>query len=304
MCMVCGNFLDGLFAKGLLFDMGVPGLYGRSGRFEDVVERLTALITRFGEQDGAEVIRFPPAMNRRDFERSGYLKGFPQLAGTVHSFEGGDKEHAALLERLHADLDWTTTQAVTDVALAPAACYPLYPVVARRGALPMTGALFDIYSYCFRHEPSRDPGRMQMFRQREYVQIGTPEQVTSFRELWLERAQELMTRLEMPFALEVANDPFFGRAGRMMAASQRDQELKFELLIRIDAPDNKPTACISFNYHQDHFGANWGIRNEAGETAHTACVGFGMERCALALFKTHGLDIDLWPHSVRDALWA
>ncbi len=157
MCMVCGNFLDGLFAKGLLFDMGVPGLYGRSGTFEDVVERLTALITGYGGADGAEVIRFPPAMNRRDFERSGYLKGFPQLAGTVHSFSGGDKDHAALLERLHTDLDWTADQAVTDVALAPAACYPLYPVVARRGALPMAGSLFDIYSYCFRHEPSRDP---------------------------------------------------------------------------------------------------------------------------------------------------
>ncbi len=303
MCMVCGNFLDDLFAKGLLFDMGVPGLYGRSGTFEDVVERLTALITRFGDGDGAEVIRFPPGMNRRDFERSGYLKGFPQLAGTVHSFDGGDKEHAALLERLHANLDWTQTQEVTDVAMAPAACYPLYPVVARRGALPMAGSLFDIYSYCFRHEPSRDPGRMQMFRQREYVQIGTPEQVTRFRALWLERAQAMIDRLEMPFTLEVANDPFFGRAGRMMAASQRDQELKFELLIRVDAPDGKPTACISFNYHQDHFGANWGIRNEAGETAHTACVGFGMERCALALFRTHGLDVDLWPGSVRDALW-
>ncbi|WP_158809803.1 amino acid--[acyl-carrier-protein] ligase [Beijerinckia sp. L45] len=303
MCMVCGNFLDSLFTKGLLIDMGVEGLYGRSGIFEDVVERLTALITRIGKDGDAEVIRFPPGMNRKDFERSGYLKGFPQLAGTIHSFEGGDKEHATLLEKLHANVDWTDSQEITDVALMPAACYPLYPVVARRGALPKTGGLYDIYSYCFRHEPSRDPGRMQMFRQREYVRIGTPEQVVAFRELWLQRAQEMIALLEMPFALEVANDPFFGRAGRMMAASQRDQELKFELLIRIDSPENKPTACISFNYHQDHFGANWGIKNEEGATAHTACVGFGMERCTLALFKTHGLDVDLWPHGVRDALW-
>lgn len=302
MCMVCGDFLQSLFSKGLLFDMGVAGLYGRSGRFEDVVDRLTALITRFGGDDGAEVIRFPPAMARADFERSGYLKSFPQLAGTVHSFQGGDKDHAALLDRLHANLDWTVSQEVTDVALAPAACYPLYPVVARRGALPAEGGLYDIYSYCFRHEPSRDPGRMQMFRQREYVRIGTSDQVVAFRETWLKRAQELIGLLDMPFTLDVANDPFFGRAGRMMAASQREQALKFELLIRIDAPDEKPTACISFNYHQDHFGTTWGLQTETGDTAHTACVGFGMERCALALFKTHGLDVDLWPHQVRDAL--
>ena len=44
MCMVCGDLLDNLFAKGILFDMGVDGLYGRSGVFEEVVERFGALI--------------------------------------------------------------------------------------------------------------------------------------------------------------------------------------------------------------------------------------------------------------------
>ncbi len=310
MCMVCGDLLDGLFAKGVLFDMGVDGLYGRSGVFEDVVERFGALITRFGGEapsahghgSKAEVLRFPPGMNRRDFERSGYLKNFPDMAGTVHSFSGGDREHGALLERLHADLDWTGDQRATDVALTPAACYPLYPIVARRGRLPEAGGLYDIAAYCFRHEPSRDPDRMQMFRQREYVRIGTPDQVTAFRETWLRKAPDIVELLELPYRIEVANDPFFGRAGRMLKASQRDQELKFELLIPINE-GKKPTACISFNYHQDHFGTNWDIMMASGAAAHTACVGFGMERLTLALFKTHGLDVDLWPHPVRDALW-
>jgi seryl-tRNA synthetase len=87
----------------------------------------------------------------------------------------------------------------------------------------------------------------------------------------------------------------------MMASSQREQALKFELLIPIESVEN-PTACQSFNYHQDHFGSLWGIRTAADETAHTACVGFGMERLTLALFKHHGLDIDGWPNSVRSAL--
>ena len=302
MCTVCGDLLDGLFAKGLLFDMGVDGLYGRSGVFEDVVERFSALITRFGAEANPEVLRFPPGMNRRDFERSGYLKNFPDLAGTIHSFGGGDREHAALLERLHADLDWTAEQRAGDVTLAPAACYPLYPVVARRGALPASGGLYDIYSWCFRHEPSRDPDRMQMFRQREYVRIGTPAQVTAFRETWLAKAPDIVELLQLPYRIEVANDPFFGRAGRMLKASQRDQELKFELVIPINE-GKKPTACISFNYHQDHFGTTWGLETAHGDVAHTACVGFGMERLTLALFKTHGFDVDLWPRPVRDALW-
>ena len=44
----------------------------------------------------------------------------------------------------------------------------------------------------------------------------------------------------------------------MLAASQRDQKLKFELLVPITSQE-KPTACLSFNYHQDHFGSLWGI---------------------------------------------
>ena len=303
MCMVCGDFLDGLMTKGLLFDMGVPGLYGRSGTFEDVVERLTALITRLGADAKPEVLRFPPGMNRVDLERSGYLKNFPDMAGTIHSFKGGDREHALLVDRLHANLDWTEHQAVNEVSLAPAACYPLYPVVSRRGALPKDGGTYDIYSFCFRNEPSRDPDRMQMFRQREYVRIGSPDQVKAFRQLWLERAPEMIMMLELPFKVEIANDPFFGRAGRMLKASQRDQELKFELVIPIN-DGKKPTACISFNYHQDHFGVGWDLRTADGETAHTACVGFGMERLTLAMFKTHGLDVDLWPRAVRDVLWS
>jgi hypothetical protein len=40
----------------------------------------------------------------------------------------------------------------------------------------------------------------------------------------------------------------------------------------------------------------------AGKPAHTACVAFGMDRLALALFQTHGRNIVKWPTAVRDLL--
>jgi seryl-tRNA synthetase len=301
MCVKC-DFRDALFANRILIDTGVDGLYGRSGLFEDVIERFDALITSFGGGDGAEVVRFPPGMNRALFEKSGYLKSFPNLAGTIHAFNGADKDHAALLEKLFAGEDWTQGQEATDVVLSPAACYPLYPTVARLGPLPEGGRLYDLQSYCFRREPSKDPARQQFFRMREYVRIGSPDEVTEFRATWLDRGKALIGRLGVPFHLDIANDPFFGRAGRMLANNQRDQKLKFELLVPIES-EEKPTACLSFNYHQDHFGTLWGIARHNDETAHTACVGFGMERVALALFKHHGFNVDKWPSPVRKALW-
>lgn len=296
------SFLDRLFDSGLLIDTGVDGLYGRSGQFEDVISAFERLIDRFGGADGAEAIRFPPGMNRAFFETSGYMKSFPQLAGTVHSFCGNELDHMSLLKCMEVGDDWTKDQQATDIVLTPAACYPLYPTVAKRGAIPENGALYDLQSYCFRHEPSKDPARQRLFRMREYVCMGSEKHVTDFRQSWMDRGVEMMKAVGLDVTIDVANDPFFGRAGKMLANNQRDQNLKFELLIPITSVAN-PTACMSFNYHQDAFGTKWGLNFADGRVVHTACVGFGLERIALALFHTHGLDTREWPESVRKTLW-
>jgi hypothetical protein len=96
-----------LFEAGLLLPTGVPGLPGRSGAFEAVLEGLDRLITRLGVGEGAEVMRFPPAMNRSRLEASGYLRGFPQLAGTIHCFCGDERAHRALLACIAEGRDWT-----------------------------------------------------------------------------------------------------------------------------------------------------------------------------------------------------
>lgn len=295
-------FLDELFEDGVLIPSGVDGLYGRSGAFEDVIDRFESLVERFSREDGAVKIHFPPAMPRVNMEKSGYLKSFPQLAGSVHSFMGNDMDHCRLIAAIAEGADWSEFQKATDLVLTPAACYPLYPTVAAKGAVPSDGLLFDLKSYCFRHEPSKEPTRMQFFRMRENVCIGTADQVTEFRERWLERGPEMLRSLELPCVLDVANDAFFGRGGKLMARNQRDQQLKFELLVPVNSVEN-PTACLSFNYHQDHFGSMWGMLREDGEKAHSACVGFGLERIALALFRQHGSDPATWPAGVRKVLW-
>lgn len=296
------SYLDRLFDAGILMDMGVDGLYARSGLFEDVVSGIEGMVTKVGRDDGAEVMRFPPGIYMKHFEKSGYMGNFPQLAGTIHSFCGCEADHLNLIQCMQAGEDWTKDQKATDLAYTPAACYPLYPIVANRGELPVSGGVYDIQSYCFRHEPSKDPARQQLFRQREFVWMGKAENVQGFRQTWMERAQAIMTELQLPHEIEVANDPFFGRAGRMMKNTQREQTLKFELVIPITSTSN-PTACCSFNYHTDKFGQVFGLKTADGETAHTGCVGFGLERITLALFHHHGLDAKLWPEGVRKALW-
>jgi len=291
--------LDAL-ADALLLPSGIDGVYVRTEAFEDIITRLADLISRQREP-GTEVLRFPPVMSRRQLERSGYLKSFPHFLGCVCCLSGSEAEVRGSVERFEAGQEWTDDLSAADLVLSPAACYPVYPLVASRGRVPAAGLLFDVASDCFRREPSRDLDRLQSFRMREYVCIGTPEQIADFRERWMVRAQGLAKQLRLPYRLDQASDPFFGRGGKLMAMSQIEQALKFELLIPVRSAE-EPTACMSFNYHRDHFGTVWELRNEAGAVMHTGCVAFGMDRLAVALFANHGVDLARWPAAARRAL--
>ncbi len=294
------EYLAALVSAGLLIPSGTPGVYARGGVFEDVIQRFDQFVTRVGGNDGALVMRPHSLLPRAQFERSGYLKSFPHLAGAIHAFDGDERDHLGLLGMLERGEDWSDALAATDLVLTPAACYPAYPTLAGQ-TIPPEGRLIDILTVCFRREPSNDPARMQMFRQREYVRVGDAATVRAHRDLWLERGQQMLRDVGLPAQADVANDPFFGRPGRMLTANQREQALKFELLIPICSQE-KPTACVSCNYHEDHFGRAFDIALADGTPAHTACVGFGLERIALALFKWHGFTVGDWPASVQKTL--
>ena len=287
-------------AAALFRPMGVDGIYARTALYEEVIERLSTFISRHREP-ATEVLRFPPVMSRHQLEKSGYLKSFPNLLGCVCALHGTEAEIRGAAERHEAGGDWTSALAAADLVLSPAACYPVYPLAASRGPVPRGGLRFDVASDCFRREPSRHLDRLQSFRMREYVYIGPPREVTRFRERWTGQAQRLADELGLPYRVAPANDPFFGRTGQVMAISQLQQSLKFELLVPVHSAE-QPTACMSFNYHQDHFGTTWGLRDESGAVAHTGCVAFGMDRLAVALFWKHGLDVQKWPAAVRNAL--
>ena len=286
--------------ESLLQPTAANGVQARTGPFEQVIAGLTALITRHREP-GTEVLRFPPVMSRALLEKSGYLKSFPHLLGVVSSMHGTEADIRALVEGRSGDRKWVDALTATDLVLTPAACYPVYPIVAAHGDIPVPGTMVDVESYCFRRETSSELGRMQAFRMREYVCIGAPQTALAFRERWKARAEQLATLLAVPYSLAPASDPFFGRAGKLMAINQVEQALKFELLIPVNS-EEEPTACMSFNYHQDHFGTTWGLRTDDGAVAHTACAAFGMDRLGVALFATHGLDLQAWPAKVREAL--
>jgi seryl-tRNA synthetase len=294
------EFHRGLVEHGYVIPSGVKGVWGRGTAFEDIVRRFDDLVMRESKDDGAQELLYPPVLPRAVIEKVGYLENFPQLSGSVHSFTGGEGEAREVGRRAREDEDWEALLSPTDVMLTPAACYPVYPNFS--GLLPGGGRLITLLGWVFRHEPSDEPTRMQSFRIREFVRLGAQDEVVSWRDEWLQRGLQLLQRVGLDAKPDVAADPFFGRVGKMMAAQQVEQRLKFEILVPVISEEQRTAVC-SFNWHQDHFSSTFGIRTADGATAQTACLGFGLERVALALLNTHGLDTKDWPAEVRGQLW-
>ena len=98
-------------------------------------ERLEAYITTLREP-AAEIMRFPPVMSRKQLEKSGYLKSFPNLLGCVCALHGTEASIRAAADRHEKGGDWTEALSASDLVLSPAACYPVYPIAAARGTLP------------------------------------------------------------------------------------------------------------------------------------------------------------------------
>ena len=214
------KFYAGLVEHGLIVPVGVPGAFGRGAVFEDVLERFNAAVSRLSAADGAQIFTFPPVISRKVLERTGYLDSFPHLCGTVYSFFGKEKEARELARRVNGGEDWSGTQGMTDLVLNPAACYPVYPTFT--GVVPKQGRLVTMLHWVFRQEPSPEPTRIQSFRVREFVRVGTPNQVVAWRDMWLERGLKLLTDLGLPARSDVASDPFFGRGGKIMARGWRE----------------------------------------------------------------------------------
>ena len=131
-------------------------------------------------------------------------------------------------------------------------------------------------AYVFRHEPSDDPARMQMFHMREFVRIGEPETSPPGATSGCDAGLDLLRRLGLDAGSEVASDPFFGRERPDARREPARAGAQVRVLVQIGGPE--PTAIASFNYHQDHFTPIYDIDLRDGGVAHTGCLAFGIER--------------------------
>jgi len=276
---------------------GAAGVYLYPGPFEQVITGLRLGIARLAADEPSQRLAIPPVIARSTIERAGYVKAFPQLLGTVHSYPGDGRDWAALAPLVEQGGAWHAEQRISDLVLLPAACYPVY--ASLEGVALIEPAKFAVEATCFRQERTSEPGRLRSFRMVELVTVATEQYCLQWRAHWLERVAEWLAAMSLQVAIEVADDPFFGPGRKLYQAAQRKQELKFEL--KVPVADDLVQAVASANFHKDHFGETFDITAD-GERANTSCMAFGLERIALALINAHGPLLPDWPAEVQALL--
>ena len=274
-----------------------PGVLLYPAPFEAVVALLRRGIERLAAAEDFPRLLIPPVIPRSLVERAGYVKAFPQLLGTVHSFTGTAAEWKDLAPHAVEGGAWDSAQRASDLVLLPAACYPVYAGLAGRELAEPER--FAVEGQCFRQEATSEPGRLRTFRMVELVTAGTEEHCLAWRATWLEAVAGWLRGMSLKVETEVADDPFFGPTRRLFQAAQRKQELKYEL--KVPVADGLVQAIASANFHKDHFGEAFGFTSE-GAPGNTACTAFGIERIALALLYAHGPHPSDWPDSLIEAI--
>ena len=225
------------------------------GTAQAVFQWLDAAFERLAREHGALPQPAPEAISGDTLERAGYFEAFPGMG--IPAASG-----AAM---------W----------LPPAVCYHTYPELA--GQRLDATRLVTLVCGCGRNEPvaPEDPGRLQRFRMREIVFVGTPAAVTAERDAWMARGQAFATTIGLVSTLVPATDVFFGTAGRGQRLIQQLKGLKYEL--RLDAGPAGNIAAASFNLHESFFARRFEIDLSDGAIAASGCAAFGIERWTLAV---------------------
>ena len=128
------------------------------------------------------------------------------------------------------------------------------------------------------------------------------EQIDDFRERWMARAQDLAGQLGLPYRIDQASDAVL-RPRRQAHGDEPDRAGAEIRAARSGALGRAADRLHELQLSSRPF--RHGVESaqpKPAQVMHTGCVAFGMDRLALALFATHGLETAGWPEATRQAL--
>jgi hypothetical protein len=276
-----------------------PGLFSFQGDFLRVLQAVDRCVLDIAGSVSAVEQDHPAVWPVRLFKLIDYFHEFPQqmiLCAPVKD-DYGTRSLFSGLYRKDADFDsvpMNEHMADARYGLQPAVCDCCYYTL--EGSRSHVDRFYTTSNKVFRNERSASDqlDRLTSFTVRDIMFVGSEPFVLEARQLLIERLSSFIEQLHLHARIETANDPFFANDSAMKSVFQTAHRLKYELLAPVPHL-NKDIAVGSINLHTDFFGKAFDIRMADGSTAHSGCIGVGMERMSYALFCQHGPELSAWP---------
>ncbi|MCK9893440.1 hypothetical protein [Frankia sp. AgB32] len=244
-----------------------------------LLRALDAVFLRLADGWQAPELRFPFLIRCEDLDLFDYFDNFPHLGLAATRLD--PHRLGKLLTEASRPLGSVPPEIMEPAAFAlpSAACYAIYLHHAGT-SLPDTGMMRTTVATCFRNEDHYDGlQRLLGFSMREIVFIGPEDGAKQHLVRAKQTVLSLCAQLGLNVQVEVATDPFFDpNSGK--AKMQRLFPVKEEFVV-------EGLSIGSVNYHRNFFGERCSIQ-AAGDTAHTSCLAFGLERWVHTLTQRFG----------------
>jgi seryl-tRNA synthetase len=276
-----------------------PGLFVFRGDFLRVRTALDVKIRTVAAKHDAVELACPALWPISVLQSIDYFHDFPQLpllvSGVERSFEARDLFAERFRKGTERNVIACTAENGVGPAhnvLAPTVCDCCYWLL--RGQRNVSDQIFTMHGHVFRNESSSEDrlDRLTAYTMREIVMVGSPAFVLSHRDALIDDMSVLISSLDLACDIKAADDPFFCNDSLKKNIIQSLNKLKYEVEVPLFAGER--TAVASINLHNEFFSRNYDYEH-GGSYLYSACVGFGYERLAYAMFCRHGADITDWP---------
>ena len=210
------------------------------------------------------------------------------MIGSVSTFTGNNADHKRLMDLAQSGGEWTELLQPADVSLCPAVCHPLYPTLT--GKRLRAGVGTTSRAGVSATSPASTRHGCRRSANTTWSTSVMPKRPATTGTAGSSTGPRSSGSLGLAVETVVANDPFFGGVGRILAENQRAETLKYEIVTPINSRGAPNGDRLGQLPSRPLRGAVRQIVTADGDVAHSCCFGFGLDRITLALLRNHGTD--------------